>query len=149
MSLAVHSKAHHLYAITQTYLAGIVLTGAEVKSLRRGAASLVGSFVKPLAGELYLINAQITPYAAANNDKYDPRANRKLLMRKKEIYRLLESVQVKGMSLIPLSFELINNHIKLKIGLGKGKKEYEKRQTLKDRAIDRSLARRVKQQYNA
>lgn len=149
MQLVSHTKARHLYAISQTYVAGLVLTGAEVKSVRKGAASLVGSFVKPLGGELFLINAQITAYPFANDPQYDPRRNRKLLMKKKEIYKLIEAAQAKGSALIPLSLDLMGNRIKLTIGLGKGKKEYEKRETLKNRAIDRSLARRVKQSFNA
>ena len=147
MILVSHTKAQHLYSITQTTTAGIILTGAEVKSLRRGAASLVGSFVKPLGGELFLINAQITAYPFADNTYYDSKRSRKLLLKKKEISHLIEACQTKGMALIPLAFELKHNHIKLQIGLGKGKKEYEKRETLKNRAIDRSLAQRVKQQY--
>lgn len=149
MQLVSHSKARHLYAITQTYVAGLVLTGAEVKSVRKGAASLVGSFVKPLGEELFLINSQITAYPFATNPNYDPRRNRKLLMKKKEIYKLIEASQTKGISIVPLSLDLMGNHIKLTLGLGKGKKEYEKRETLKNRAIDRSLARRVKQSFNS
>lgn len=149
MQLVSHSKARHLYAITQTYVAGLVLTGAEVKSVRKGAASLVGSFVKPLGNELFLVNAQITAYPFATDPNYDSRRSRKLLMKKKEIYKLIEASQAKGISIVPLSLDLMGNHIKLTLGLGKGKKEYEKRETLKNRAIDRSLARRVKQSFNS
>jgi SsrA-binding protein len=147
--LVSNKKARHLYQITQTLQAGLVLTGSEVKSLRRGAGSLTGSFVKPVGEELFLLNAQISPYPFAKNDDYDPLRNRKLLIKKKELYRLIEASSAKGMTLVPLSLDLVQNRIKLTVGVGKGQKEFEKRVILKNRAIDRSLARRVKQQQNA
>ncbi len=147
--MITNAKARHLYSLSNTQVAGLVLTGAEVKSLRKGAGSLVGSFVKPLGKELFLINAQINAYPFATNPDYDPRRNRKLLMKKKEIFNLIEASQAKGVTIVPLAIELMGNRIKLVIGLGKGKKEYEKREVLKNRAIDRSLARRVKQSFNS
>lgn len=145
--LVSNKKAHHLYQITQKLQAGLVLTGAEVKSLRKGAASLAGSFVKPLGTELFLVNAQITAYPFAHDEHYDPKRSRKLLLKKKEVYHLIEASQAKGMAIIPLSIDLVGNRIKLHIGLGRGQKEYEKRAVLKARAIDRSIERRVRQQY--
>lgn len=147
MLLVSHSKARQLYQISSTIQAGIVLTGAEVKSLRQSHASLVGSFVKPVGLELFLVNCQITPYKFASQTDPDTKRTRKLLLRKKEIYNLIEQVTQKGMTLIPLSFELVRNQIKLTIGVARGKKQFERRAELKSRAIDRSLARRVKQQY--
>ncbi len=123
------------------------MTGAEVKSLRQSHASLVGSFVKPVGTELFLVNCQITPYKFAKQTDIDTKRTRKLLLKKKEIYNLIEQVMQKGMTLVPLSFELVRNQIKLTLGVGKGKKQYERRAELKSRAIDRSIERRVKQQY--
>jgi SsrA-binding protein len=144
MKLIVHKKAKHQYEIAQTVQAGIVLTGAEVKSLRNKSGSLSGSYVKPLNNELFLIGAQITPYKFADNQDYDPKRTRKLLLRKKEIYRLIDSSRKKGWTLVPLSFELVGKNIKLNIGLGRGKEEFEKREKLKKRKLKRDLQRDLK-----
>src|SRR3990172_3285861 len=116
MQLIVNKKARHDYEITQTVQAGIVLTGAEVKSLRGKSGSLNGSYVRPLHNELYLIGAQITPYRFADNTDYDPKRTRKLLLKKREIVDLIASTQRKGWTLVPLSFEVVGRKIKLNVG---------------------------------
>lgn len=144
MKLLINKKATYDYAIVKTYQAGVVLTGAEVKSLRKQSGSLTGSYVKPVGGELFLLGAQISPYPFALNQDYDPKRTRKLLLKKKEIVGLIADLEKKGFSLVPLSFELVKNQIKLNIGLGKGKKEFEKRAELKRKAVQKDIDRHIK-----
>lgn len=145
MLLVKNKRAKFDYDIQKTWHAGIVLTGPEVKSLRNKQASLQGSYVKIINGEAWLINAQINPYPYADQTDYDPKRTRKLLLTKKEIFKLQEYAQAKNYNIIPLAFELINNRIKVKIGIGKGKKEYEKREKIKKRELKRKMAREFKQ----
>jgi len=147
MLLVKNKKAKRDYDINKTYSAGIVLSGAEVKSIRLKHASLKGSYVKHMDGELFLINAQVNPYSFADNSKYDPKRTRKLLMKKKEIYQLVTALDKKNWSLIPLSLELKHNKIKVMVGLGKGRKEYEKREMIKKRDVKRNIDRMMKNNY--
>jgi len=144
MKLLINKKARYDYAISKTYQAGVVLSGAEVKSLRNKSGSLKGSHVKIVGGEAVLLGAQISPYKFADNTDYDPKRTRKLLLKKKQIFELVGLAEKKGWSVVPLSFELTGNKIKLNIGVGKGKKEYEKRAILKNKAIQRDIDRLVK-----
>lgn len=144
MQLLTNKKAHFEYAINKEYVAGIVLTGAEVKSLRLSHGSLSGSYVKVIHNELFLINAQINTYAFAANPDYEPKKTRKLLLKKQEIRELQENSQQKGWAIVPLSIELQHNQIKVRIGLGKGKKEFEKRETIKKRELKRELSHKMK-----
>jgi SsrA-binding protein len=145
MILIKNRKARYNYAINKTMRAGIVLTGSEVKSLRQKSASLQGSYIKIINEEAWLINAQINPYKYAAMEDYDPKRTRKLLLTKKQIYKLIEYTEYKNYSLIALAFELIDNKIKLKIGIGKGKKEYQKKKKIKERDLKREMAKRFKQ----
>jgi SsrA-binding protein len=144
MLLLENRKARQEYEVLETYSAGIVLSGGEVKSLRNKSGSLVGSYVKIIGGEVVLLNAQITPYTFADNREYDPKQTRKLLLRKREIIDLAEKIDTKGYTLVPLSFELVGRVIKLKFGLARGKKQYEKRADLKKKAIERDIQREVR-----
>jgi SsrA-binding protein len=144
MKLVINKKAHHDYTITHTYQAGVMLNGGEVKSLRKQSASLNGSFVKMMSGEAFLINAQITPYQYADNRDYDPKRTRKLLLKNKELQQLAEITDQKGLTLVPLSFELVGRNIKLNIGVGRGKKQFEKRSELRRKDIERDVAREMK-----
>lgn len=144
MVLLVNKKAHFEYEILHTYQAGVVLSGAEVKSLRNKSGSLTGSFVKILGNEAFLLNAQISPYKYADNRDYDPKRTRKLLIKKKEIAQLLEASAQKGAAIIALSFESVGRMIKLNFGIGRGKKQFEKRAKLKERDIARDMARDLK-----
>lgn len=148
MLLLINKKARFEYEVLRTLVAGVVLTGAEVKSLRHKHGSLTGSFVKIIGDEAFLLNAQISPYQFATDPDYDPKRTRKLLLRHKEIAALLESSQQKGHALIPLSVELLGNHIKVKIGVGRGRKHFEKRAKLKERDIARDMAREMKSKVN-
>jgi SsrA-binding protein len=144
MKLLVNKKANYDYQIQKTFQAGVVLSGAEVKSLRNKSGSLAGSYVKVVGGEVFLLGAQITPYKFADNSEYDPKQTRKLLLKKKEIVEMIGYTEKKGWSLVPLSFELTKNKIKLNIGLGRGKKEFEKRAVLKKKAIQKDIDRHIK-----
>lgn len=144
MKLIINKKANFDYVIAKTFQAGVVLTGPEVKSLRQKSGSLTGAYVKPVGGEVFLLGAQISPYRFAQNQDYDPKRTRKLLLRKREIAGLLGDLERKGLTLVPLSFELVHNQIKLNIGLGKGKREYEKRATLKKKAVQKDIDRHIK-----
>ena len=140
MSLLVNKKALYEYTISKKFTAGLVLTGPEVKSLRLKQGSLNGSYIKEIAGELYLINAQINAYAFAQQENYDPKKSRKLLLKKSELKNLLEDSRQKGFAIVPLSIFLTHNRLKLELALAKGKKEFEKRENIKKRDLQRELA---------
>lgn len=144
MLLLKNKKATFEYEILSKYEAGVVLSGAEVKSLRNQSGSFAGSFVKLIGGEAFLLNAQITPYQFADNREYDPKRTRKLLLSKKELLDLAEITSQKGKTLVPLAFVLKNNKIKLEFGVGRGKKLHDKRADVKKRDLDRELARAKK-----
>ncbi len=139
MSLVVNKKASYEYTIGKKFVAGVVLEGMEVKSLRLKQASLNGSYIKEIGGELFLVNAQINAYAFANQENYDPKRSRKLLLKKSELKTLLENSKQKGFTIVPLAFFIAHNKIKLELALAKGKKEYEKRESIKKRTLKREL----------
>jgi len=132
-------KARYDYSIDEIYEAGIVLIGAEVKSLRGGRASLRDSYARVKNGELFLHNMHITPYPFAHHLDLDPTRERKLLMQKREIKRLTGKTEEKGYSLIPLSVYLLRGIIKVELALAKGKRKYDKRHALREREIKREL----------
>jgi len=146
-TLVINKKARHEYSIDSVYMAGVVLSGPEVKTLRNKSASLSGSFVKVLGGEAYLINAQLTPYKFADNSEYDPKRNRKLLLKKKQLLELAEKLGEKNWTLVPLRFVKAGKFIKLEIGLGRGLKQYEKRDKLKKRDQQREISRLEKNNW--
>jgi len=132
-------KARYDYFIDETYEAGIVLIGPEVKSLREGRGSLKDSYARVKNGELFLHNMHITPYPFAHHLNLDPVRTRKLLMQKREIRRLIGKTEEKGYSLIPLSVYLLKGIIKVELALAKGKKKYDKRYVLKEKEMKREL----------
>ncbi len=145
MILIKNKKALADYSIVKKYIAGIKLNGSEVKSLRNKSASLKGSYIKIIDNEVFLINAQINPYSFDNQrQNYEPKRTRKLLLKRKEINSLQGESKKKGWSLVPLSFQLLRNKIKLEFGVGKGRKEYEKRERIKKRDLKRQLAKTTK-----
>jgi SsrA-binding protein len=147
MILLKNKKAFHQYEIKEKIQAGVVLTGPEVKSLRNKSGSLSGSYVKVVNNELFLIGAQITPYKFADNSEYDPQRTRKLLVKKKQIFYIMSQTDKKGWAAIPLSFDLDGRNIKLTIGIGKGKQEFEKREVLKNRTLKREMQREIKKAH--
>lgn len=145
MVLIPNKKARAEYAISKTLTAGIVLSGAEVKSLRARQGSLKGSYIKLVGGELFLINAQISPYKFSDPRKdYDPKRTRKLLVNKRELMDLQSLHEQKNVVFVPLSIDLVRNLIKVTVGVGKGLKKFEKRERIKKRDLERDVAREMK-----
>ncbi len=144
MQLVVNKKAKHEFEILSEYVAGLVLSGPEVKSLRNKSGSLAGSFVKIVGGQAYLLNAQITPYKYADNSEYDSKRTRKLLLKKRELLELQEISQQKGRTLVPLSIAGLGPMIKLRFGVGRGLKQFEKREKVKKQDQEREMDRQVK-----
>lgn len=134
MQLVSNRKARHNYEILDTYEAGIVLKGTEIKSLRQGGGSLQEAYVRISKGELWLISAYIAPYKHGNIYNHDERQERKLLMHKREIQKLQSAVAEKGVTLVPLQLYLKNGRCKLQLAVGRGKKLHDKRQSLKEKA---------------
>ncbi len=134
-------KARHDYAILDTYEAGMVLTGTEVKSLRAGRASLVDAFAQERDGELYLHGMHIPEYTQGTWTNHEPRRTRKLLLNRMEISRLIGKLRESGLTLVPLSVYFSDGWAKVEIGLAKGKKSYDKRQDLAKRDADREIMR--------
>lgn len=141
---ANNPKAGFDYEILETLEAGIVLKGYEVKSIKTGKVSIKGAYVKIINEEPFLIGATISPYQAANMpESYDPQASRKLLLSKKQISTLIGLSHAQGLTLIPLKFYDKKGRIKLLIGIAKGKKKYDKRETIKKKDIARSKQRGI------
>lgn len=143
-TVCVNRRARHDYFIEESYEAGLVLTGSEVKSLREGKANLKDSYGRILKGEAFLLNAHISPYSAANQFNHEPTRTRKLLLRKQEIRRLAGRVQERGLTLVPLKLYFKNGRAKVELALAKGKKLYDKRETLRRRAAEREMERSLK-----
>lgn len=137
----INRHALHDYEILETLEAGIVLTGPEVKSVKGGHMMLEGAFVKTMGSELYLVNAQIHPYSFARVEGYDPKRSRKLLLHKKQILSLKTKLTTAKLAIVPLECYNVKGKLKLKIGLAKGKKEYEKRDKMKKRDTERDIQR--------
>ena len=147
-SLASNRKAFHTYSIEDTFEAGLVLSGHEVKSIRSGQVSLAGAYVSIRNGEAYLVKAYVGKYKAASNLKdYDENRERKLLLHKNEILRMSNRLNEKGTTLVPIEIYTKKNRLKLKIAVAKGKKQFDKREAIKKketkRALDRTLRQRV------
>ena len=137
--VAQNRKARHDYFIEDSYEAGMVLKGTEVKALREGKVNLKDGYARIKNGELFLIDVHISPYAFGNRLNHDPLRPRKLLMHGGEIHRLMGKVREKGFSLIPLSIYFSHGRAKVSLALAKGKKLYDKRETLKRRAMEKEV----------
>jgi SsrA-binding protein len=141
-------KARHEYFIEETFEAGMVLDGPEVKSLRDGRANLVDSYARIKKGEVFLHNMHISPYPFAHHVNLDPKRARKLLLTKKEIKRLLGKTEEKGYTLIPLKVYFSGGWAKVQVGLARGKKKADKRQAIKEKDLQREMDReRKKSRY--
>lgn len=143
-TICLNRRARHDYFIEETFEAGMVLMGSEVKSLRDGRANLKDSYVRILKGEALLLNAHISPYPAANQFNHQPTRTRKLLLHKREIRRLAGRISERGLTLIPLRLYFKNGKAKAELGLARGKKLYDKRDTLRKRAVQREVERSLK-----
>ena len=142
--ICANKKAYHDYFIDEKLEAGIVLQGTEVKSLRAGKANMGDAFMQIRDGEAYLHNLTISPYDFGNRQNHQPDRNRKLLLHKREIVRLFSRIREQGFSAVPLRLYFKNGMVKVEIGLGKGKKLYDKREDLKKKDTQRELSQAMK-----
>jgi SsrA-binding protein len=142
-SIARNPKATHDYHVLETWETGIVLTGTEVKSLRSGKASIKEAYARLKNGEVFLEGMNITPYAQGNRYNHDPVRTRKLLLHRREIERMIGAVEQRGLTLVPLELYFKNGRAKVALALGKGKKQHDKRETIKRRVEEREAARAV------
>lgn len=148
-TIAANKKAYHEYLIEDTVEAGVALTGTEVKSLRLGNVQMRDCFAWPRGGELFLNNLHISEYSHGNIQNHDPTRPRKLLMHKAEIEKWTARAAQKGLAIVPLKLYFKNGRVKVELGLGKGKKLHDKRETLKRKAVDRDMERglRIKHRH--
>ena len=140
-SVIVNRKARHEYFIEETYEAGICLSGTEVKSIRQGKASIQEGFAKVENGEVWLVNMYVAPYEQGARYNLDPRRPRKLLLHRQEIERLAAKSQQKGLTLIPLKMFFERGYAKVELGVGRGKKLYDKREAIAERDAEREQRR--------
>ncbi|MGE0449683.1 MAG: SsrA-binding protein SmpB [Vicinamibacterales bacterium] len=143
-NIAENRKAFHDYHILESYEAGIVLLGTEVKAIREGRVNLRDSFARVENGEVFLYNVNISPYSHRGYAVHEPLRQRKLLLRRDEIRKLIGRTVEKGMTLVPLRMYLKQGRVKVAIGLAKGKKDYDKRETIKRRETDRETRAAIK-----
>lgn len=144
-TIAVNKPARFNYEVLETFEAGLVLQGSEVKSIREGRISLKESYADIRDGEIVLVDCHIQPYEAANRWNHEPRRVRKLLLHRREIRRLTGKVQEKGLTLIPLRVTLNDKGlVKIEIALGKGKKLHDKKEAIKERDLDRQVRTALK-----
>ena len=142
--IAQNKKARHDYFIEDTYEAGLVLVGTEVKSIRLGKVNLRDSFAHIRGGEAFVYNMHISPYEKGNIFNRDPLRTRKLLLNRREINKINGLLTQKGFSLIPLKVYLKNGLVKMEVGIARGKKLYDKRQDLKEKAVKRDFEKNFK-----
>ncbi|WP_173915688.1 SsrA-binding protein SmpB [Halobacillus sp. Marseille-Q1614] len=143
-TIAQNKKAGHDYFIEETFEAGIVLQGTEIKSIRAGRVNLKESFARINNGEVFIHNMHISHYEQGNIYNHDPTRARKLLLHRKEINQLIGATQQKGYALVPLKMYIKNGVAKLLLGLGRGKKKYDKREDLKRKQVKREIDRAIK-----
>lgn len=142
--ICTNKKASHNYFLEERFEAGLVLTGTEVKSLRNGHANLNDSHAIVKTNEAFLLNCHISPYEAGNRFNHEPTRTRKLLLHKSEISKLFLKTESKGYSLIPTKLYFSKGKAKVELALAKGKKKFDKRETLKRRELDREAARAIR-----
>jgi SsrA-binding protein len=143
-TLVSNRRARREYFIEETYEAGLVLRGSEIKSIRAGRANLQDSYVTIRDGEAWLVNCHVSPYKQASIENHEPKRDRKLLLNRREISRLLGKVQAKGYTIIPLRLYLKDNRAKVEIALARGKKLYDKRADLAKRQAQRDIERAMR-----
>ena len=145
-TVAQNKKARHDYFVDETYEAGVALCGTEIKSIRRGAVNLKDSYCSFRGGEMYAVGVHISPYEQGNRFNHEPLREKKLLMHRRELRRLQGLVQQKGLTLIPLSLYFSGSYVKMEIGLCRGKKLYDKRDSEAARQAGRDMERHLKGQ---
>ena len=143
-NIAENRKAYHDYHLLETFEAGVVLLGTEVKAIREGRANLRDSFARVENGEVFIYNMNISPYSHRGYATHEPLRRRKLLLHRDEIRKLIGKTVEKGMTLVPVRMYFKNGRVKVAVSLAKGKKEYDKRETVKRREADRETRAAVK-----
>ncbi len=146
--IAKNPTARHNYTINETFEAGIVLTGTEIKSIRNGNVNIKDTYVMIKDGEAYIYGMHISPYEQGNIFNKDPLRDRKLLLHKKEIFKLFGMIKQKGVSLIPIELYFSGSKVKIEVGIGKGKKLYDKREDIAKRDADMKIKRALKGDIN-
>ena len=142
--IANNKKAYHEYFIDEVYEAGLVLQGTEVKSIRAGQVSIKEAYCRIRNGEVYVENMNISPYEQGNRENHEPLRPRKLLLHHEEIAKLIKKVDEKGLTLVPTKVYFKHRRAKLEVGIGRGKKLYDKRETLKRKQADRESSRAIR-----
>lgn len=142
--ISTNRKAFHDFLIFDKFVAGIVLTGTEIKSIRKGMLNLKDSFAKIEEGEIFLYNMHISPYEQGNRYNHEPDRVRKLLLKKQEIMKMLGKIKKEGYTIVPLELFLSHGFAKIEIGLAKGKKLYDKREAIAKKTQSRDIARNLK-----
>lgn len=145
-TIAVNRKAYYDYEILERYEAGLALKGTEIKSIRAGQINIREAYAKPQDGELWLLNAHIAPYDAGGLNNHDPIRPRKLLLHGEELAEIIGSVSRKGLTVIALRVYIKRHVAKVELGLGRGKRQYDKRRTIIDRDRDREARRAVRRE---
>lgn len=145
--IAKNPTARHNYTITDTFEAGIVLTGTEIKSIRNGKVNIKDTYVNIKDGEVFIFGMHISPYEFGNIYNKDPLRTRKLLLNRREINKLIGMINQKGVSLVPISMYFKGSKVKLEIGIGKGKKLFDKRDDIAKKDAERKIARALKDNY--
>ena len=143
-NIAENRKAHHDFHLLETFEAGLVLLGTEVKAIREGRVNLRDSFARVEDGEVFVYNVNISPYSHRGYADHEPLRRRKLLLHRSEIRKLIGKTVEKGMTLVPLRLYFKNGRVKMAVSLAKGKKEYDKRETIKRREADRETRAAIK-----
>lgn len=143
-TVSLNRKAYHDYHILESVEAGLVLTGTEIKSIRAGKVNLREAFARLEGNELWLLNSHIARYDAGNRHNHDPERPRKLLLHRKQIFELSRKIAPKGVTLVPLKLYLKDSLAKVEIGLARGKRVYDKRQTMIGREAEREMGRALK-----
>lgn len=140
----VNRKAQHDYFIEETLEAGIVLTGTEIKSIRAGNCNIKDCYGIVRNHEVYLLNMFVSPYKEGNIFNHEETRSRKLLLHKKEIKKIESAIEMKGLTLVPLKLYFKDNYLKVSLGICRGKKDYDKRESIKDRDVKREALRNIK-----
>jgi len=143
-TVATNRKAYHDYEVIDTYEVGLVLTGTEIKSVRAGRVNLRDSYATVRQGEVWLINTHIAPYSHGQRQNHEPRRDRKLLLHRLEINRIIGKVQEKGWTMVPLRMYLKDSRAKVELAMVRGKRQYDKRAAIARRDLDREVQRAVK-----
>jgi len=145
--VARNRRASHDYHLLDKFEAGLILTGTEIKSVRDHKVSLQRAFVQPRVDELYLMEATIAPYEHGNRENHEPTRPRKLLLHRREINKILDALQTKGMTMVPTKMYLRDGWAKVEVALAKGKKLYDKRSDIRERDAERQVERALREKY--